>query len=594
MRLSKWFPWFMAVLSGVMWFTSCPPFPFWPMAWVAMIPLLYVIRDVTPRRAFRLGWVTGIVAAGGGFPWIPDLIVRFGNLPVVLAWFIFALYTLYQGLIYALIAWGVRRVADDWPRVPLWAAAPVITAAVEYVFPLVFPWYLSITQGFTPTAIQIAEFTGPTGVSALLVLCAALVYELGMAARGRRRPSPWLAAPALILALALGWSVWRVEDVRDRMEARPKMGVAMIQPNIGIDTGRVRFFGEHQLVAHHRLSQEAERLAASGVVPRLDLLVWSESSYPYPMLRSRAEDYTDPGERLDFRRIRRGFTTPLLMGATTVSREGEDAEVYNSAQLFDREGRILGRYDKNWLLMFGEYIPLYDYMPFLHGFFRAHRMSNMTRGTRLFTLDLPDVRTTAGPAKVRLGPLICYEDILPEFGRRAAKAGPNILVNITNDAWFGATQEPWQHLALAVFRSVETRLPMVRNVNIGVSTFIWPTGELGPTAPSRDPPVNPDAGMHPVRFMERMQQARVRPVDGAPGLFRLDVWPDGYIVYAQVPVMPESDTFFVRFGDVFARLCLLAALLGIWFLPVRRRIAALRERLAARAAARGKKAGKDA
>ena len=271
MRLSKWYPWSMAALSGVMWFTSCPPFPFWPMAWVAMIPLLVVIRDATPRRAFQFGWVTGIVAAGGGFPWIPDLIIRFGNLPVVLAWFVYALYTLYQGLIYALIAWGIRRVTADWPRTPLWVAAPVLTVAVEYVFPLIFPWYLAITQGFVPTSIQIAEFTGPTGVSALLVLCAALVFELGLALRQRRRPPALLLVPAAILLVVLGWSAWRVRDVGDRMKARPHMGVAMIQPNIGIDDGRARYFGEHQLVVHHRLSQEAERLAATGAIPRLDL-----------------------------------------------------------------------------------------------------------------------------------------------------------------------------------------------------------------------------------------------------------------------------------------------------------------------------------
>jgi len=577
-RFSKCFPWFMAVLSGVMWFTSCPPFRFWPVAWVAMFPLLFVLRDVTPRRAFQLGWVTGIVAAGGGFPWIPDLIIRFGHLPSVVAWFIYGLYTLYQGLIYALIAWGLRRLSGDFPKVPLWVAAPGLTVAVEYVFPLIFPWYMSITQGFTPATIQIAEFTGPTGVSALLVMCAALVYEVQQAVRARRRPSWLLAVPLGILVAVLGWSAWRVGVIRARMEAQPKMGVAMIQPNIGIDAGKVRFFGEHQLVVHHRLSQEAERLAASGVLPRLDLLVWSESSYPYPMARTRTHDYEDPADRMDFRRIKRGFTTPILMGATTITHEGEDARAYNSAQLIDREGKILGRYDKNWLLMFGEYIPLYDYMPFLHGFFRAHNMSNMVRGTRLFTLDLPDADTTAGKRSVKLGPLICYEDILPEFGRRAAKAGPNILVNVTNDAWFGATQEPWQHLALAVFRTVETRLPMVRNVNIGVSTFIWPTGELGPTAPAQDPPVNPHGGLHPVRFMEQLQKASVQPVEGAPGLFRLDAWPDGYVVYAQVPVMPASDTFYTRFGDVFAMLCLLLSVLGVGFVPGRRRFFALRDR----------------
>lgn len=546
------------------------------MAWVAMIPLLWAIDGVSGKRAFRLGWVAGIVATGGGFPWIPDLIVRFGGLPGWVAWFVFFLYTLYQGLIFALIAWGVNRLQAEWPHLPLWVALPVTTAAVEFAFPLIFPWYLAITQGFVPTAIQIAEFTGPVGVSALLVMSAALVYELSAALWHRRRPPFTLAVPALLLALVLGWSAWRIRDVRTSMQEAPRMGVAMIQPNIGIDAGRERFFAEHQISVHQHLSAEAERLAASGALSRLDLLVWSESSYPYPMLRSQMADYEDPPGRMDFRRIRRGFSTPLLMGVTTVAGEDDDARVYNSAQLLDREGRVMGRYDKNWLLMFGEYIPFYDFMPFLHDFFRAHRMSNMTRGTRLFPLTLPAAPTTRGVRDVRLGPLICYEDILPDFGRRAAAAGPNILVNITNDAWFGASQEPWQHLSLAVFRSVETRLPMVRNVNIGVSTFIWPTGELGPTAGAQDPPANPDAGMHPVRFGERLRTRAVRPME-KDGLFCMDEWPQGCIVAAQVPVMEPSSTFFVRFGNVFSWLCLLAAAAGLGFRPLRERIRRLRE-----------------
>lgn len=578
----------MAALSGVLWFGSCPPFPLWPMAWVAMVPLLLVLRDADGKKAFRLGWVTGIVATGGGFPWIPELIVRFGNLPVSVAWFVFLLYTLYQGLIFALIAWGIHRTGKEFPRIPLWVTAPILTAAVEFTFPLIFPWYMSITQGFVPTAIQIAEITGPTGVSALLVMFSAFTARLiEEAILPRKKPDPVLFTPVLILAFLLGWSAWRLQDVRKRTEGRPVLHVAMVQPNIGISTGKERFFGEHQLVVHHALSREAERLRDEKVIPGLDLLVWSESSYPYPVLRSRKMDYEDPPQRMDFRRIQRGFSTPLLMGATTIEREisdaGEDAGSHNSALLIDREGRFLSRYDKNWLLMFGEYIPLYDYVPFLHGFFQKHRMSNMVRGTRIHTLDLPADQTGQDLETVRLGPMICYEDILPAFGRKAAKKGPNILVNITNDAWFGgSSQEPWQHLSLAVFRSVETRLPMVRNVNIGVSTFILPTGELGPTAPAVDPPVNPDSGMHPLRFMERMESARVIPDRGKPGLFRLDRWPDSWIVYAPVPVMPPSTTFYVRFGDVFAWLCLLASLFWLFWRPAKARVIRLHQRLEGR------------
>ncbi|MBU1533801.1 hypothetical protein KKF84_00690, partial [Myxococcota bacterium] len=158
---------------------------------------------------------------------------------------------------------------------------------------------------------------------------------------------------------------------------------------------------------------------------------------------------------------------------------------------------------------------------------------------------------------VKFGPLICYEDILPDFGRKSAANNPNILFNITNDAWFGATQEPYQHLALAVFRSVETRLPMVRNVNIGVSAFISPDGSLGIFAPSGDPPDDPTPhrGFH--EFQQDMKDMTFKKV--GEGLWRMEKWPYSWLVYSKVPVMSGEKTFYVRFGNVLVWLAILAA-----------------------------------
>ena len=154
--------------------------------------------------------------------------------------------------------------------------------------------------------------------------------------------------------------------------------------------------------------------------------------------------------------------------------------------MMDAGGHATGSYDKVFLMMFGEYVPFYDQIPWFTEIFPE--ASNFSRGSEPASFPL---HTAAGDFK--LGPLICYEDILPSFARRVAKLGPNAFVNITNDAWFGRTAEPYQHLALAVFRAVEHRLEMVRAVNTGVSAHIDAAGRVLQATESVDPDEQPAA-----------------------------------------------------------------------------------------------------
>jgi apolipoprotein N-acyltransferase len=161
-----------------------------------------------------------------------------------------------------------------------------------------------------------------------------------------------------------------------------------------------------------------------------------------------------------------------------------DKYPYNTALMMDAAGNATGSYDKVFLMLFGEYIPFYDQIPWFTKIFPE--ASNFSRGHDPASFPL---HVRAGDFK--LGPLICYEDILPSFARRVAKLGPNAFVNITNDAWFGRTAEPYQHLALAVFRSVEHRLEMVRAVNTGVSAHIDAAGRVDAQTTSVDPDDGP-------------------------------------------------------------------------------------------------------
>jgi apolipoprotein N-acyltransferase len=264
-----------------------------------------------------------------------------------------------------------------------------------------------------------------------------------------------------------------------RRAAAPKVKTGIVQANVGIleKWDPVEF--AHLLALHQRASDELERAGA-------ELVVWPESSYPYALPRSFAHDF---GEE-DARMVRRGFTTPLLFGALTRTvgppRTRADRYPYNTALMMDAAGNATGSYDKVFLMMFGEYIPFYDQIPWFTEL--VPEASNFSRGSEPASFPL---HTAAGDFK--LGPLICYEDILPSFARRVAKLGPNAFVNITNDAWFGRTAEPYQHLALAVFRSVEHRLEMVRAVNTGVSAHIDAAGRVRAQTESVDPAEEPHA-----------------------------------------------------------------------------------------------------
>lgn len=507
----------LAVLSALLMVLSVPTFDVWPLMWIALVPLLHLaVTAPTGRRAFLEGWLTGSVATTGGFYWIEGLLERFGHMPVIEAVPIMMLLNIYQGLEFALFTWVVHRVGRPGARsIPLVLLAPTAMAAIELIVPQIFPFYLAISQAWQPAIIQIADLTGPVGVTFLLLLVNAGGYEVVRAvARQRRTTDPtapsssngrppliavvWhcvrpLFIPTGVVLAALGYGAVRMRQIDARWTAAPKARVGIVQANVGIQEKWDPAHAARLLMLHQRESAELARKGA-------DLIVWPESSYPYALSRTLARDFPDT----DPRRVQRGFSTPLVFGSVTLApgpREthaGKDRFPYNSALMLDRQGRVAGLFDKVYLLLFGEYIPFYDHIPWFTQLFPE--ASNFSRGEEPAVFPFEHQGHT-----YRLGPLVCYEDILPAFTRSVAKLDPHLLVNITNDAWFGKTSEPYQHLALAVFRSVENRLDMVRAVNTGVSAHIDAVGRVRVATDSADPAERPPpvAALAEVALLER-------------------------------------------------------------------------------------------
>ena len=173
-------------LSGVMWFLSTADFDVWPLAWVAMVPAMYAIeRASTRKRALLFGWWTGLVTNAGGFYWITTLLQRFGKVPFGVAILGFLVLCAYQAVTFALFAWFTRRIRER-TDLPMALVAPVVMVTFELTVWMMLPWYLAITQAWQPAVIQVAELTGPLGVTALLMMVNGAIYDAATMRRKRR------------------------------------------------------------------------------------------------------------------------------------------------------------------------------------------------------------------------------------------------------------------------------------------------------------------------------------------------------------------------------------------------------------------------
>jgi apolipoprotein N-acyltransferase len=496
-------------LSGCLWFLSVTPFDLSALAWMAAVPMLLAVdRAPTFKQALLLGWWAGIVETAGGFYWLIDVMQRFAEFPMAAAALVLLVFCAARGVIFLLFTGfvcGVRRRR----RIPMTVLAPLGMVSCELLVPQLFPCGQWISQAWHPLVIQITELTGPLGVTALLMLVNGALYDLAVDGRAARYPA--LAAAALAAAVLVFGAV-RMRQVDDGIARAPQLKIGLVQPNFAYAANGelTRAEAIRQLTA---LQAESRRLEQAGA----QLIVWSEGAYPVTLPRDIRADLGPQSAGM----IRRGFNAPVIVGVEMRDPALEDS--FNSAILLDGEGRATERYDKVRLLAFGEYIPGIETFPWLRKF--------LPEGIGRFTAGKgPALLTLTGVAdrSLKLGPVICYEDILQGFLRGVGQLHPDLLVNLTSDSWFGAGTEPWEHLALSVFSSIELRVSLVRAVNSGVSALIDPNGRVLVKTYANDPYRNP------------------RPEDG---------------VVVAAPILPGGHTVYVAVGNLFAYLCVFTALL---------------------------------
>jgi apolipoprotein N-acyltransferase len=447
-----------ALLTGVLLFLSAPGLVgFGPLAWVALVPLLMACRSVSPFRGFKLGLAAGLLYYLLLLYWIIIVLSTYGQLSWWIAMLALVLLALYMGLYLGLFTAGFAWLSV---RIPVLWTAPVLWVALDFVRSRLFsgfPWQdLAYSQYRIPLLIQSADLFGHEGITFLIVL--ANVLLVAIAARLRRQPRPEhpasvIAAAVLLLASVIYGGI-RYGEIQDAIEKAPSWPVTVVQGDIPQDRKWTPAFRWETVARYIRLSKQSLTHRDST------LLIWPETALPFypqenPLFRELLAELVHPAD------------VCLLTGAPRRKLEDGTLHYYNSAFLISGAGRIVGVYDKQHLVPFGEYIPFRHLLPFAAPI--VETMGDFTPGT------------TIGPLScggVKIGVLICFESIFPELARRQTANGAQLLVNITNDAWFGRSSAPWQHLSMAVLRAVENRRPLARAANTGISGFIDPLGRL--------------------------------------------------------------------------------------------------------------------
>jgi apolipoprotein N-acyltransferase len=417
--------------------------------WVGVVPLLVVAAFTPPRLAFRWGLLYGGVLFLVLLRWLNFTFSVYSTIPGPLVYVPTVLLAGYCAFWVAAVAWAVSRVTARWSVGAALLAAPFFWIAGEWLRGHLFggfPWgTIAYSQYRNLAVIQIAELTGVHGVSFLIVAVNAALAGCLLLTWRRAVIGVALAVVLLGATLLFGSSRLRAET-----RPAPAVRVTLMQPSIEQPVKWEPRHTQQTLDIYFALMRQA-----AG--ERTELIVWPETASP-TILRQ------DAGLIAALTEMSAELKAPLLVGS--IDAAGNPPRFRNTAFLLTDRG-IVGRYDKIHLVPFGEFVPLSGVIGFVRGW--AEFISELEPGTRTVVFPGP-------PAPY--GVVICYEGIFPDLVRSFVRDGARLMVNMTNDAWFGRTSGPEQHLTMYPFRAIEHRISVVRAANTGVSAFIAPSGQI--------------------------------------------------------------------------------------------------------------------
>ncbi len=434
--------------------------------------------------------------------WIIVVLGQYGNLSLPVSLLALLLLGLFLALYPALFSCLVSRLSQANFSVFFMAAFWVCLEYARAHLVTGFPWcLLGYSQHQHLAVIQIANLVGVYGISFLIVLVNGLLCHSFF--RHKENNDPYLKWEWLFVILftagALTYGFHQLSEKKTRNQKAPHVNVAVVQANIDQSVKWKAAYQLRTIATYFRLSRSVGHSKPA-------LIVWPETALPFFFQDA-------PGFLPEITSLSQELGAALVFGSPAYQRTNGKISYYNRAYMISPGLGSIPYYDKRHLVPFGEYVPLKQYLPFINHLVQA--AGNFVPGE------------PQGPLKdkdLSLGVLICFEAIFPELARDLSREGANLLVNITNDAWFGSTSAPYQHLGMAVFRCVETGIPMVRAANTGFSAFIGSDGAI---------------------------------------LSRSDLFEEA-VLDRSVPVLPPIPTFYTRFGDLFVGGLMLVSLLGLF------------------------------
>ncbi|MEW6600865.1 MAG: apolipoprotein N-acyltransferase [Nitrospirota bacterium] len=449
-----------ALASGGLLVLGFPLFDLYPIAWTALLPLLLAVRGKNTRTAFYLGLLTGLTYFAGTIYWVYHSMYVYGGVPLFLSILILMCLSLYLALYTGVFSMLFNYLSGQ-PSLPALFTVPVLWVSLEYArtYALTgFPWSaLGYSQYKFLPFIQIADITGVYGVSFLVAAINGAVYDiiLLLTLRSDSGPSRRLIFVSLIVfAFIIAGSLFYGVGKLNVPNKQGNVRVSVTQGNIRQDVKWDFRFQREVIDTYKRLSIEA-------LDDKPDIIIWPESAIPFVFGYDKVltEEIVNFSEQLN---------SYLLFGGVVVKSAGtNNPGLSNSAILLSPEGKVLSIYDKIHLVPYGEYVPLKELFPFIDKMVTA--IGDFARGKEPLVMSTPFAK---------IGNLICYEIIFPGLVRKFVDNGADLLVTVTNDAWFGRTAAPYQHFSMAVFRAVENRVPVARAANTGISGFIDSRGRI--------------------------------------------------------------------------------------------------------------------
>jgi len=491
----------LAVASGAALALSFPDYDLWPLAWFSVGMLVLASVGSRPGESPLYGFLHGAVFYPVCVPWIDTVMRQYGNLDLWTSAGILGLMAVAGGLLCSLFSWGVARasrksIAFACLLAPfLWVALEFVRTHLPYIG---FPWNLAGYAAIKSLALlQVTTVTGIYGLSFLIAAYGSL-YAFAVLTDTRRAWRTVVMATAALLLIALGGRYLVPKET-------PRFTAHLVQTNFP----QSERYPADWLQIHAGELDELARISITAAKQNPagpELIVWPEVPAPFSL--------QDPAFAARAVRIARESSAYFLVG---VVEDRQDAQrnwlFYNSAVLLDPLGKRIYTYDKIHLVPFGEYVPLRQWLTFA-GRLTAD-ISDFTPGT-VYTLgEIPGGK---------FGTFICYEAIFPGEIRRFAASGAQLLINISNDGWFGRSAAPIQHLMMSRVRAVESRRWLLRDTNNGFTAAIDPYGRMVAELPTD-----------------------VRGELDAPYDFKSNL------------------TLYVRFGDWFAWLCVIATAVLLFF-----------------------------